>query len=114
MLTRLSGMDSGSLHTQSSTMPAHTVVYENVVADRERELRELLDFLELAWEDSVLDHQTTALKRGRIKTASYAQVAEPIYTRSAGRWQKYRKHLEPIFPVLEPWVKKFGYSLDES
>src|SRR5947209_2707720 len=25
MLTRLSGMDSGSLHTQSSTMPAHTV-----------------------------------------------------------------------------------------
>ena len=95
-------------------MPAHTVVYENVVADRERELRELLDFLELAWEDSVLDHQTTALKRGRIKTASYAQVAEPIYTRSAGRWQKYRKHLEPIFPVLDPWVKKFGYSLDES
>ena len=51
--------------------------------------------------------------RGRIKTASYAQVVEPIYNRSAGRWRNYRKHLEPIFPVLRPWVEKFGYSLDD-
>ena len=52
------------------------------------------------------------LRSGRIKTASYAQVVEPIYQRSAGRWQHFRKHLEPIFPVLKPWVEKFGYSLD--
>jgi tetratricopeptide (TPR) repeat protein len=92
-------------------MPTHTVVYENVVADRERELRGLFDFLELDWHDAVLDHQTTALNRGRIKTASYAQVVEPIYTRSAGRWQRYRKHLEPILPVLAPWAEKFGYEV---
>jgi tetratricopeptide (TPR) repeat protein len=92
-------------------MPTHTVVYENVVADRERELRGLFDFLDLDWHDAVLDHQTTALSRGRIKTASYAQVVEPIYTRSAGRWQNYRKHLEPILPVLAPWIEKFGYTI---
>jgi hypothetical protein len=92
-------------------MPTHTVVYENVVADRESELRKLFDFLGLDWHDAVLDHQKTALGRGRIKTASYAQVVEPIYTRSAGRWQKYRKHLEPVFPVLAPWIEKFGYTL---
>jgi hypothetical protein len=94
--------------------PTHQVVYENVVQDQDRELRRLFDFLELDWHDAVLDHQTTAKSRGRIKTASYAQVAEPLYKRSAGRWQNYRKHLEPIFPVLQPWVEKFGYSLDES
>jgi tetratricopeptide (TPR) repeat protein len=94
---------------QLMPMPAHTVVYENVVADRDRELRSLFDFLELDWHDAVLDHQTTAKGRGRIKTASYAQVVEPIYNRSAGRWQNYRKHLEPVFPVLRPWVEKFGY-----
>lgn len=93
--------------------PTHVVMYEKVVADRDRELRSLFDFLGLDWHDAVLDHQTTALGRGRIKTASYAQVAEPIYQRSAGRWQNYRKHLEPIFPVLRPWVEKFGYSLEE-
>lgn len=94
--------------------PTHAVVYENVVADKDGELRRLFDFLELDWHDAVLDHQSTALGRGRIKTASYAQVVEPIYNRSAGRWQNFRKHLEPVFPVLQPWVKKFGYSLDET
>lgn len=92
--------------------PAHTIMYEKVVADQNRELRALFDFLELDWHDAVLDHQTTALGRGRIKTASYAQVVEPIYQRSAGRWQNFRKHLEPIFPLVRPWVEKFGYSLD--
>ena len=90
-------------------MAVHTVVYENVVADRERELRSLFDFLDLDWNEQVLDHQSTALKRGRIKTASYSQVSEPIYTRSSGRWHNYRSHLEPILPLLKPWIEKFGY-----
>jgi tetratricopeptide (TPR) repeat protein len=94
--------------------PTHVVSYENVVDNQDRELRELFDFLELDWHDAVLDHQSTARGRGRIKTASYAQVVEPIYKRSSGRWQNYRKHLEPIFPVIRPWVEKFGYSLDET
>lgn len=95
-------------------LPTHVVKYENIVADRARELSGLFDFLGLDWHDAVMDHQKTALSRGRIKTASYSQVVEPIYTRSAGRWQNYRKHLEPVLPVLEPWARKFGYSIDES
>jgi tetratricopeptide (TPR) repeat protein len=89
----------------------HTIVYENLVADSDRELRPLFDFLGLEWDERVLDHQSTARSRGHIKTASYAQVVEPIYKRSAGRWLNYRKHLEPIIPTLQPWIEKFGYSL---
>ena len=92
-------------------MPVHQIRYEDVVEDQEGQLRSLIDFLGVDWSEEVLDHETTALGRGRIKTASYAQVAQPIYRQAAGRWQNYRKHLEPIFPVLEPWVAKFGYSL---
>jgi Flp pilus assembly protein TadD len=92
-------------------LPVHRILYEDVVADRERELRSLLDFLSLDWDKEVLDHQATARGRGRIKTASYAQVVEPIYTRAAGRWEHYRDQLAPVLPVLEPWVRKFGYSL---
>lgn len=92
-------------------MPVHQIRYEDVVEDQEGQLRALIEFLGVEWSDEVLDHETTALGRGRIKTASYAQVAQPLYNRSAGRWQNYRKHLEPIFPVLEPWVARFGYSL---
>lgn len=92
-------------------LPVHTVTYEKLVEDRDSELRPLFDFLGLDWHDGVLDHQGTAFKRGHIKTASYAQVVEPIYKRSAGRWQNYRKHLEPIIPVLKPWIDKFGYEV---
>ena len=92
-------------------LPVHRVVYENLVADGETELRSIVDFLGLKWSDEVLDHQATAARRGRIKTASYAQVGQAIYTHGAGRWTNFRKHLEPVLPILEPWVQKFGYSL---
>ena len=89
----------------------HQVVYENIVADRERELRALFGFIDVDWNDAVLDHQATARGRERIKTASYAQVVQPIYSRSANRWVPYRRHLEPVFPVLRPWAEKFGYEI---
>ena len=96
---------------QLMPMPTHQVVYERIVADQETELKALFGFLGLPWDRNVLDHQKTALERGRIKTASYSQVAEPIYARSSGRWQNYRTYLEPIFPVLKPWIDKFGYEI---
>ncbi|HEV2593741.1 MAG TPA: sulfotransferase [Sphingomicrobium sp.] len=93
-------------------MATHTVKYENVVADREQELKGLFNFLDLNWDPTVLDHQKTARERGRIKTASYSQVVEPIYSRSSGRWKNYRDELAPIVPVLRPWIEKFGYELE--
>lgn len=92
-------------------MATHTVVYEKLIADQERELKSLFEFLGLPWIADVLDHQKTALGRGRIKTASYAQVVEPIYSRSAGRWRNYQQQLAPILPVLKPWIEKFGFEL---
>ena len=89
----------------------HTIVYERLVEDVEAEVRPLFDFLGLDWRDEALDHRATAKARGLITTASYSQVVEPIYKRAAGRWEGYRHHLEPILPVLRPWVEKFGYSL---
>ncbi len=90
---------------------AHAVHYEKIVEDRDAELRPLFDFIGLDWHDAVLDHQSTARDRGYIKTASYAQVVEPIYTRSAGKWRNYRKQLEPVIPVLRPWADKYGYEI---
>ncbi|MBN8806725.1 MAG: sulfotransferase [Sphingomonas sp.] len=87
----------------------HQVTYEGMVADTAGELRPLFDFLDLDWHESALDHQRTAAERGTISTASYSQVTEPIYARSAGRWQRYRRQLAPILPVLKPWISQYGY-----
>lgn len=89
----------------------HTVVYEDLIDNPETELRRLAGALELQWCDEMLDHRKTAAGRGVIATASYAQVTEPIYRSSIGRWERYRKHLEPILPVLAPWAEKFGYRI---
>lgn len=90
---------------------AMTIVYERLVEDVAGEVRPLFDWLGLDWREEALDHQSTAKGRGLITTASYSQVTEPIYKRAAGRWERYRDYLEPIVPVVRPWVEKFGYSI---
>lgn len=87
----------------------HTVRYEAMVNDLEAEARPLFDFLGLPWDPNVLDHQRTARERGIIRTPSYAQVTEKIYTRAEGRWLRYREYFTTVLPVLEPWIERFGY-----
>jgi hypothetical protein len=89
----------------------HTIVYEKLVDDPEAQLRPLAEWLGLDWRDEMLDHANTAAGRNFIATASYAQVTEPIYRRSVGRWEKYRDYLAPVLPLLRPWAGKFGYSI---
>ena len=89
----------------------HRVRYERMVEDLANEMRPLLDFLGLPWDEKVLDNQGAAAARGRVRTASYAQVGEPIYTRAAGRWESYRAQLAPVLPILAPWAEKMGYAL---
>jgi tetratricopeptide (TPR) repeat protein len=92
-------------------LDVHTIVYERLVEDVEAETRPLFAFLGLDWREEALDHVSTARGRGLITTASYSQVTEPIYRRASGRWQRYRRHLEPVLPTLAPWIEKFGYTL---
>ena len=94
-------------------LQTHTVVYERLVEDTERELRPLFDWLGLDWPTDRFDHTEAARARGMVSTASYAQVTEAVYTRAAGRWQRYADHLAPILPRLQPWVDRFGYSLED-
>ncbi len=90
----------------------HMLRYEAMVEDVEAEVRPLFEFLGLEWQESVLDHQKTAKERGYIRTPSYAQVTEKIYSSASGRWQRYRKYMNEVLPIVEPWINRYGYSLD--
>lgn len=87
----------------------HVVRYETLVTEPEAELRPLVEFLGLDWDERMLAHTQTARKRGTIITPSYDQVTEPLNSRSVGRWKKYRAELEPVLPVLLPWAEWLGY-----
>jgi len=88
--------------------PLHTLCYEDVVADPQDQLKALINFLALEWNESMLEYR----QRGGDKTSntpSYQQVSQPLHTRSIGKWRHYSKQLEPALAVLQPWVKCFGY-----
>ena len=93
-------------------LDVHMIRYEAMVEDLEPEMRPLFEFLGLPWETGALDHQKTAVARGYIRTPSYAQVTDKIYSSASGRWTRYRDQMKEVLPILEPWVKRYGYSLD--
>jgi hypothetical protein len=73
------------------------VDYEQLVADLEPAARKMIDWLGLPWEPSCLDfHRTKRV----VRTASMAQVREPIYRRSVNRWRNYRTVLGPMLGKL--------------
>lgn len=87
----------------------HEVRYEDVVADLESAARGLAAFLDLPFEPAMLDFSATARRRD-IATPSARQVAEPLYSRSVGRWRAYAAQLAPVLPLLGPWAQRFGYA----
>ncbi|MBF0381440.1 MAG: tetratricopeptide repeat protein [Magnetococcales bacterium] len=88
----------------------HTIKYESLVADFAGEVGELLKFIDVAWDDSVMEYNKHAQKRGIINTPSYQSVTQPIYQRAKYRWRRYEEYLTPHLGRLEPLIKTFGYS----
>lgn len=87
----------------------HTVRYESLVAELDAEARRLIDFLEVEWDDTVLDYDAHARQRGFINTPSYQSVTEPVYERALYRWKRYGDELAPVLDDLSPFIKAFGY-----
>ena len=87
------------------------VRYENLVADLRSEVEPVLSFLGLDWDDAVNDPAAHALNRGTIRTPSYSQVTQPIYSSATERWRRYEEQMKPVLPILKPHVERLGYSL---
>jgi tetratricopeptide (TPR) repeat protein len=100
-------MQVAALSMEQVGNPLHSLRYEDLVADPENRLRPLLEFLGPGWDARVLDYRRSGA--GASDTPSYQQVSQPLYTRSVGRWRHYARQLEPVMPVLQPWIKQFGY-----
>jgi tetratricopeptide (TPR) repeat protein len=78
-------------------LPLLEVAYEDLVSDPETVSRRILAFCGLPWDERCLAfHQTLR----RVRTMSMAQVRQPIYQRSVGRWRHYAAHLQPLLKAL--------------
>lgn len=72
------------------------VRYEDLAEDPEGFARDLAEQLGVAWSTPMA---------GRDEPSAPA--------RHVGRWRQYQQHLAPVLPVLEPWVRRFGYEAED-
>lgn len=86
----------------------HIVRYESLVEDFEGTARSACDFLGLEWDTGMADFAARARSRG-ISTPSAAQVARGLNREGQGAWRRYEGQMNPILPLLAPWVERFGY-----
>ncbi len=105
-------MSLWTTYRKALPLDVHTVKYEQVVADLETTVGQVLEFLGLEWQAAMADYKTTALDRKRIGTPSYHQVVQPIYSRAKDRWRLYRAHMIPVLPTLLRWAAIYGYIED--
>jgi tetratricopeptide (TPR) repeat protein len=77
--------------------PIHEVDYEETVDDLNGVARRLVAACGLDWEPACLEFHRT--KRS-VRTSSLAQVRQPIYKASVGRWKNYEHELGDLFSAL--------------
>lgn len=81
--------------------------YEQLVHEPEQQLRPLADALGLSWQEAML--APAGHKKRGVRSPTYADVAQPLHSRSIGRWQHYAAWLEPHLGPLRELLKEFGY-----
>lgn len=83
--------------------------YEDLVDDFENNVRKLLDFVGMPFDERCLAFYES---KRVARTASYAQVTQKLYTSSQYRYRRYRKQIEPMIPILEPIIRELGYEIE--
>lgn len=76
---------------------AFELQYEALVRDTEAQVRKLLGFCDLPFDDRCIRfHETERV----VRSPSAAQVRQPVYDSSIGAWRRYAKQLEPLRNAL--------------
>lgn len=84
------------------------VHYEDVVANEERNSRDLMEFIGLRWQDGLLNREAS---QQSVRTLSVSQVRQPIYTTAMGKWRRYEPHLSPLLESLGDVPERYGKKL---
>jgi tetratricopeptide (TPR) repeat protein len=82
----------------------HRVIYEEMVAEPEEQIRALLDYCGLPFEEACLNfHENDRA----VRTASSEQVRRPIFKDAVEHWQNYESWLDPLKTALGPVLSAY-------
>jgi hypothetical protein len=79
------------------SLPVFELRYEELLAEPERVVREMVGFCGLEWDDACMKFHRS---ERHVKTFSYHQVRKPLYTSSVGRYKAYAAHLGPLIEAI--------------
>jgi hypothetical protein len=68
-------------------------------------MKRICAFLNLDWDPAMGDFALRTQSRS-VLTPSTAQLVRGLNTEGLGQWHRYRSYLEPVLPLLEPWIKR--------
>lgn len=80
------------------------VQYEDMVADSDSQIRRVLEYCELPFEEQCLRFYETDRA---IRTPSAEQVRQPIFQEGLEQWRHYEAHLDPLKKALGPLLKRY-------
>lgn len=86
-------MQTGMEIISKFSIEHHVVHYEKFVNNPEKSMKKLINFLELNWEDNIMDYRKKIIGKN-INTPSYAKVSEKIDTKQIDKWQKYSSFVD--------------------
>lgn len=96
------------IYAQKLSLPIFEARHESLVADFPGQVRRLCDFLGIAYRAEMADFARRAQSRN-IDTPSSAQVARGLSDAGVAQWRRYARELDPVFPMLAPFVTQYGY-----
>ena len=71
--------------------------YEDLVDDAEARIREVLEFLDIGFDESSVDFHSS----GRVvMTPSWSQVNQPMNRDAVDRWRRYERHIGPLIEAF--------------
>ncbi len=73
------------------------IKYENLINEPEKHTRELIQFIELDWDETCLKYHES---NQPIMTPSFDQANQPIYKGSINRWENYKNHIKPLEKIF--------------
>ena len=77
----------------------YDVEYESLVHDKEKEIKKIINFCNLTWDDKCLSPDKNS--KTPIKTVSVSQARQPIYKSSLNSNANYDKYLNKMFSILK-------------
>jgi tetratricopeptide (TPR) repeat protein len=89
----------GLMHHFDAVLPGrvHRVFYEDMIADTEAEVRRLLEYCGLPFEEACLRFYEN---ERAVRTASSEQVRQPIFRDALEQWRHYEPWLDPLKSAL--------------